>query len=923
MNGKALRIEDFRKGGYSRPEVRILLLEDNPVDAELIEYELKGAGLHFTARRVETKEDYTKALVEFSPDLILSDYDLPRYSGNRALTEAKEKLPEVPFILVTGVLTEDRAIEVLTNGARDYVLKNRLERLVPAVQRALAELEEHKARKKAEQQLREAHRDLELLVKERTAALQEEIAERKRAEDFLRESEERFSKSFYASPAASIIRCLSDGTFVDVNEKYLELFDLERDEVIGRTSADLNIQVAPEERERVTRHFRKHGSVHNCRLTLKSRSGKELIVIFSTEKITLGGEEHAISTVIDITDHQRAEEALRESRALLSAVTDNSPDPIFIKDRQSRFVFANPALLQVWGKSPDEVIGKTDRELNDDQTIADTVMANDRLVMESGQSRAMEETIKTQDGMRTYLSMKTPRRDGSGKIIGVIGIARDITDRKRAEDALKESEEKYRLLFETSLSGILLTTEDGTIISANPAALRILGRSEEEIVKAGRVEVADMSDPRMKHAVEERARTGKFFGEVNFRKKDGSAFPAEISSAVFQGKRGAGFASIIFNDINWRKKFERILLESEERFREMADAMPQLVWTGTPDGRIDYFNRRHEEFSGVTKNPDGFWNWTAAVHPEDLPLTLDVLMRAITAGGTNQVEHRLKKKDGHYRWHLSRGVPVHDEKGKLIKWIGTTTDIHDLKEAVQNSEERGRQLEDANKELESFSYSISHDLRAPLRAVDGFSSLLVKTAGGKLEEGEIHNLDVIRENARKMNRLIDDLLSLSRLGRKEVSRRHMDMNRIVEEVWDEQRQAHPDRKLELKSGDLPKALGDRNLLRQVLTNLLANAVKFTKKRKNAVIEVGGEMKDSECIYYVRDNGAGFDMKYSDRLFGVFQRLHSESEYEGTGVGLAIVQRIIHRHGGRVWAEGKVGKGATFYFTLPPGTPKQP
>ena len=220
-----------------------------------------------------------------------------------------------------------------------------------------------------------------------------------------------------------------------------------------------------------------------------------------------------------------------------------------------------------------------------------------------------------------------------------------------------------------------------------------------------------------------------------------------------------------------------------------------------------------------------------------------------------------------------------------------------------------------NKELESFSYSVSHDLRAPLRAIDGFSSLLLKTLDGKLDKDERRRFNLILDSTKKMYHLIDDLLALSRIGRTEQILEKVDMNRLAESVWQQQLAANPDHKIDVKIGKLPSAIGDEGLLRQVFLNLLANAVKFTKKRKKAIIEIGSESNEKENIYYVKDNGTGFDMKYYDKLFGVFQRLHLESEYEGTGVGLAIVQRIIHRHGGRVWTEGKAGKGATFYFSL--------
>jgi len=225
-------------------------------------------------------------------------------------------------------------------------------------------------------------------------------------------------------------------------------------------------------------------------------------------------------------------------------------------------------------------------------------------------------------------------------------------------------------------------------------------------------------------------------------------------------------------------------------------------------------------------------------------------------------------------------------------------------------------LEAANKELESFSYSVSHDLRAPLRAIDGYSRMILKKQGDRFDEETRRQFQTIRDNTETMSRLIDDLLSFSRLGKQGMSRESLDIEEIITNVWQNLLTANPDRKMNLRIAGLQPGMGDRSLIREVFSNLLGNAVKFTQTRDITLIEAGSYIKDNERVYYVRDNGIGFDMRYYNRLFGVFQRLHSADEYEGTGIGLALVQRIITRHGGRVWGEGEVDKGATFYFTLP-------
>jgi signal transduction histidine kinase len=240
----------------------------------------------------------------------------------------------------------------------------------------------------------------------------------------------------------------------------------------------------------------------------------------------------------------------------------------------------------------------------------------------------------------------------------------------------------------------------------------------------------------------------------------------------------------------------------------------------------------------------------------------------------------------------------------------------DLKARTTELEWANTEVTAINKELEAFAYSVSHDLRAPLRAIDGFSQILVEDYGDKLDENGQHQLDVIQGSARQMGQLIDDLLAFSRLGRKGMSMSEIDMGVLAQEVFEQLHLGTPGRAVKLKVDTLPPADGDRAMIREVLVNFLSNAMKFTRPGKAPVIEVTGTVDENENVYSVKDKGVGFDMKYGDKLFQVFQRLHSAEEYEGTGIGLALVQRIIHRHGGRVWAKGKVNKGATFYFTLP-------
>jgi light-regulated signal transduction histidine kinase (bacteriophytochrome) len=230
--------------------------------------------------------------------------------------------------------------------------------------------------------------------------------------------------------------------------------------------------------------------------------------------------------------------------------------------------------------------------------------------------------------------------------------------------------------------------------------------------------------------------------------------------------------------------------------------------------------------------------------------------------------------------------------------------------------DRTKQLEAANDELEAFSYSVSHDLRAPLRGIDGYARILYEDCGGQLDAEGIRLIGVVRSEAKRMGHLIDDLLAFSRMGRKHLEKSQVDMRTLAQDAYQSVTDSLPEAAIQFTLGALPLAMGDRSLLRQVFVNLIGNAVKFSRNQQPPVIEVGFGVDSGKTVYFVKDNGVGFDERYRHKLFGVFQRLHGEAEFEGTGIGLALVQRIVLRHGGRVWAMSKPNSGATFYFTIP-------
>ena len=304
------------------------------------------------------------------------------------------------------------------------------------------------------------------------------------------------------------------------------------------------------------------------------------------------------------------------------------------------------------------------------------------------------------------------------------------------------------------------------------------------------------------------------------------------------------------------------------------------------------------------------------VHPEDRKQVDTSFQTAVANGSEWHFECRIFRVDGSMGWIWAKGRTFKDKSGKPLFMIGFVGDMTELKNAEARLIQKSEELLRSNKELDSFSYSVSHDLRAPLRAIDGYTRILKEDYGDKIDKEGQRIMDVVINNTRQMEKLVDDLLAFSRLGKQNLIKVGIDMNSLVSSVTEELREQSSRQEIELDVKPLIRAQGDSSMIKQLMVNLVSNAIKYSEKKEKSIVEIDCYEEKGQTVYYVKDNGAGFDMLYYDKLFGVFQRLHAASEFEGTGVGLASAQRIVGRHGGEIWAEGKVDEGAVFYFSLP-------
>jgi signal transduction histidine kinase len=493
----------------------------------------------------------------------------------------------------------------------------------------------------------------------------------------------------------------------------------------------------------------------------------------------------------------------------------------------------------------------------------------------------------------------------------------------RARDELMRQAKLTQSILHSIGDGVAVIDENGQFLVYNDAACRIsgipVGSFPTDISdRYGYVVCEDRLAPvPMGQLPLARAARGEFVDEavIGIRQQvpEGGIRWAHVTARPVRDEQGALRGAVaVMNDITEQRKAVMELQARERLLRTVLEAMPVGVSIAGRDGVIGIVNAAGTAIWGDPRDSSAYgevkaWHWQTGepVQPQEW-----VLKRAILNGETILQELVGIEMPGNSRRAiLLSAIPLRDSSGDITGAIEVSEDVT----ARIRIEE---QLKRANKELEAFSYSVSHDLRAPLRHIDGFAGLLRRHAGPQLDEKGQRYLDTISSSAREMGRLIDDLLVFSRMGRAELLSTPVRMDKLLREVLDSLAQETADRTVEWNVGSLPPVQGDPAMLRLVLVNLVSNAIKYSNPRPVARIEIAGYVGGAEAIFYVRDNGVGFDMKYSGKLFGVFQRLHSGKEFEGTGIGLATVRRIVQRHGGRTWAEGEVDAGATFYFSLP-------
>jgi len=723
-----------------------------------------------------------------------------------------------------------------------------------------------------------------------------------------------------------------DGLLLDHNQAFSRIlgFDIAKD-LKGAKLPDF--WQVPEDRKQYLNELIAHGFIRNYMVNAKKINGEKIDVMMNSHlvKDEKGGLVRIDGTFTDFTERSQAEQLIKESERKYRILVENSLVGVFRTKVNGDVDYVNDSILRMLEFDTREDLLNIGALMRYKEPKQREELL--KALKDSGKVEGFEANIITKKGNERVFLMNVVI---NGEILD--GTLIDITQRKLAEEALKESEriisEQFEKLNEAQHIAMIGSWEwnlQTNHVWWSDETYRIFGVTPQNFVPSFE------ANGKFIHP-DDVANYGKSF-EHSFQ--TGEPLNVEFRLVTNDGllKHCNGKGKIIYDDsghpirfvgtmmdITERKQVDQELREREARYKTLIENIPQKIFMKDRDYRFMSINENFARDIGISPEEivgkldrDLFSNELAdKYHADDV--------RIITTGETEELEEKYVV-DGKETWVNTIKTPVRDDKGEIVGLLGIFWDITARKLAEEeirklNTELEDRvvmrtaQLEASNKELEAFSYSVSHDLRAPLRHVSGYVELLNKHFQSDLPEKGLHYLNSIGDSVHIMGMLIDDLLQFSRTGRMEMHQSDLDMNEIVREVKESLCKDNPDRKIEWVLGKLPTVNGDEAMLRLVWMNLLSNAVKFTRTRKKARIEIGVSKENKELVFFVHDNGVGFDMKYAHKLFGVFQRLHSTEEFEGTGIGLANVHRIVLRQGGRTWAEAEPDKGAVFYFSIP-------
>jgi PAS domain S-box-containing protein len=647
---------------------------------------------------------------------------------------------------------------------------------------------------------------------------------------------------------------------------------------------------------------------------------------------------HTARLKVEVEERERSAAQLRESDLRFRQLAENVHEVFFLVGPSfAQMIYVSPAYEEIWGRTCASLYERPG-------DWWESIHPDDRARMAGAFGPQADvaafdveyRIVRPSGGLRWVRARGFPIRDEHGHPYRLAGIAEDITEGVHMEQVLREREASLRRADGIARLAHMVTRPDGTFQSWSDLLPELIGRDPELVPPDTEawLAIVHADDRERVRAICAIAAANTVRTEVDYRivRGDGQGIHVrQVLDPILDSASRKGTVRW-FNtvqDITDQKRAEETLRESERRFSDMLANIELLTVMLDHDARITYCNDCLLEVTGWSREEVLGGDWFEIFQPPDAGETR-VAFESLLEGKSDAQHYtsRILSRKGAPRLIRWNNSMLRSPSGQVIGTASVGEDVterelaeDEVRRLNTNLErlvaERTAQLQAANKELEAFSYSVSHDLRAPLQAIQGYAQALQESPTAGLEDTDRHYLERIRSRSAAMDLLIDDLLSLARISRSDLVTTDVDMSALANEVVSELRRADPLRRSEVAVRAGMRARGDAGLLRMVLTNLLANAWKFSGGRETTVIEVGQvAAPEGGTTFFVRDQGAGFDPAYSEKLFGTFQRLHTQKEFPGTGIGLATVQRVIDRHGGEVRAEGAVGRGATFYFTLP-------
>ena len=770
---------------------------------------------------------------------------------------------------------------------------------------------------------------------EAVAGTTRDITDIKQAEQKLQQSETRFRNMIEQSPVATLLSRGEEVIIEIINKPMLQLMNKKSAaDVIGKKMVEVLPELLDQQALKTVIDVQKTG--------IPFRGDEQIVDLlingemkrhyfnFSYDYIQEADENPAVlHMAMDVTEQVLARRKLEDSESRLKSMINQTPCPtLMLKGDQLVIEQINKHMLQMIGRG-EEIIGMPLIDVLPElegQYVWEQVQNVFNKGIPFDQSEVLVQHSRTGIMQDYYYNLAYRPLIEGGQITGMIQVAIDVTEQVSGRKRMEESENRFRALVNASSDVVYRMNADWTIMR-NLEGKGFLSDTGEPIFNW--IDKYIYLDDRVKiDTAIDKAIANKSIFEEEYRMVSPDGILGWTSSRAIpildnQNNIIEWFGAA--SDITSQKKVQEIIKESEEKFRQLADLVPQIIWTGRPDGFIDYYNKRWYEYTGFEENKFGDSSWIPILHPDDQSVVLKIWYDSVQNGTSYQIELRLKNfKTGEYRWFISKAEPIKDKEGVITKWFGTCTDIQEQKTVTEKLEglvaERTKELQRSNEDLQQFAHVASHDLKEPVRKIKTFTGRLEDYLDGKLDDSASKFIDRIHVATDRMFNMIDGVLAYSKINADLQQPTLVDLNEIIKNIETDLEVSLQKTAGKIHYNNLPTIEGASVLLYQLFYNLINNSIKFAKENVPPQITITSEIQvkgdKTFAIITLEDNGIGFDSNQAERIFETFTRLNSKDSYEGTGLGLSLCKKIVERHGGNITAEGNVNKGAVFVITLP-------